>query len=73
MKTFSRTSLPTMIVYNKKEYKLNVAASHIYTEANKVPSEPAILVKVLSKALRRKLDLHHRPYQPTEWIFTRNS
>lgn len=62
MKTFKRTSLPTEIVHNKR----------IYVRTSE--DEPAnqtdyICVKVLHKALRNRLNIHGKPYEPTTWYF----
>lgn len=82
MKTFNKQSLPDIINYRGEVYYFNPAISgaknanntdlkHISTELKK-EGRKAVLVKVLSKELKGKLDLHHKPYQPTEWIFTTN-
>ena len=63
MKTFYRTYLPDFINYNGKKY--------IYFGSKNLNKKPdkAIIVKVLSRNLRGKTDLHGLPYKPTEWYF----
>lgn len=80
MKTFNKTDLPDEIEYNGKKFTLNKEISwardrndtdlKIIQNTLKLEKRQAILVKVLSKNLRHKLDIHNKPYQPTEWIFT---
>ena len=36
----------------------------------KKQNRKAVLVHVLAKNLRGKLDIHNKPYQPTKWIFS---
>lgn len=83
MKTFNRTYLPDTINYNGQTYYRNVGMSGAM-KADKTPlktiaatlkqqGRKAVLVKVLSKNLKGKLDLHQKPYQPTEWLFTTNA
>jgi hypothetical protein len=81
MKTLSRTDLPDNIQHNGQTYtynrnitvgleRNNTPLAHITKELKKDNNRKAILVKVLQKTLRGRLDLHNKPYQPTEWIFT---
>lgn len=80
MKKFSRTFLPETIQYNGQTYFRNIAMSGAMN-ANRTPhstiqgtlkleNRKCILVRVLGRNLKGKLDLHNKPYQPTEWIFT---
>jgi len=64
MKTFHRTFLPKSIDYNGRTYyketaRESVTPNNYYT----------ILVKVLPTSLKGKLDLHNKPYKPTEHYF----
>lgn len=81
MKTLSRTYLPETIEHGGQTYTLNrfctigwernnTPLSHITRELKKDNNRKAILVKVLAKNLRGKLDVHNKPYQPTRWIYT---
>ncbi len=80
MKTFNRTYLPETIKYNGIEYRRNGQLSSTFEgihfalpkllEALKKGGQKAVLVKVLSKNLKGKTDLHGKLYQPTLWIFT---
>lgn len=85
MKTFNREHLPESrtIEHNGQTYHLNVEMSgarsanntsldHITAELKK-QGRKAVLVKVLSENLKGKLDLHNKPYKPTEWLFTTNA
>lgn len=80
MKTLSRTDLPEFIQQHGQKYTLNrmitdamerngTTLGHISNELKK-EGRKAILVNVLSKNLRGKLDIHNKPYKPTRWIFT---
>lgn len=80
MKTLSRTDLPDTIEQNGQTYTLNrmitsamerngTTLGHISKELKK-EGRKAILVNVLAKNLRGKLDIHNKPYAPTRWIFT---
>ena len=80
MKTFSRQFLPETIEIGADVYKVNIELSHGMRMNNtpkkaisatlKKDGRRAILVKVLSRNLRGKTDLHGKPYQPSEWIYT---
>lgn len=59
MKTFSRTHLPDAIKYNGRVYYIGEENGY-----------RKIKVLVLNRNLRGKLDLHQKPYKPTEWIFS---
>ena len=82
MKTFNKTYLPEVIEYAGATYKVNGAISGAMKENNtslstiaitlKKEGRKAVLVRVLSKSLRGKTDLHGKPYQPTKWIYTTN-
>lgn len=82
MKTFNREALPESIIHSGKTYYLNATMSAAMS-ANETPLEhisaelkkqgrKAVLVKVLSKNLKGKIDLHQKPYKPSEWIYTTN-
>ena len=58
MKTFNRAHLPEKIKYNKKEYK---------RVTDRGPR--SIRVLVMHTRLRGMLDLHGKPYQPSEFFF----
>lgn len=64
MTVLNRTSLPREFVYRGKIYKRLGPANGMYSLA-----VGAIKLKVLSHSLKGKLNLHGKPYQPTEWIF----
>lgn len=71
MKKFSRTSLPEVIRYNNKTYKVNISLSTDYMlKHNPVLPKDAIIVEVLSRRLRGKIDFHGKPYTPSSFIFT---
>lgn len=80
MKTFSKTFLPETVEYNSQTYYLNIKISaamtvnstspNIIQDTLKKEGRKAVLVKVMSRNLRGKTDLHGKPYQPTEWVFT---
>lgn len=57
MKTFKRTSLPEQIVYNNKVYRYGSK------------TEKSIKVEVLSRRLKKSLDLYGNYYKPTEHYF----
>lgn len=70
MKTFNRTSLPEVIIYNKKTYKLNIglsAENHCMGGKN-IPN--AVQVAVLSRRLRKRTGIDGKPYTPSIFIFT---
>lgn len=50
---------------NANETSLKTIAAELKKQGRK-----AVLVKVLHRNLRGKLDLHNKPYKPTEWLFT---
>ena len=80
MTTLSKDHLPESIEHKGQTYtynrmittgweRNNTPLSFIVKELKK-DGRKAILVKVLAKNLRGKLDIHNKPYQPTEWIYT---
>jgi hypothetical protein len=77
MKTFNRTSLPSSIKYNGKEFKCNFDLSSemifnsITSKINqlKLSSKKVIMVNVLSRNLKNSSDLHNKPYKPSQWVF----
>lgn len=68
MPTLTRTSLNTQLNYKGKTYIL-VSSKFASKDIDPLELKGSILVKVLSHNLKGKLDLHGKPYQPTEWIF----
>lgn len=69
MKTFFRTSLPDSIKYNGKVYKYDIHLNPVQRKSQTYP-KGTVLVKVLSRNLRVRTDLHGKPYQPSEFIFS---
>lgn len=82
MKTYSKTYLPEFINYNGNRYERNSELSASFEsvfyslpkllEALKRGGQKAVIVKVLSRNLKGKKDLHGKPYAPSLWIFTTN-
>ncbi len=81
MKTFKKDHLPETIQHNGETYtynrnltvgweRNNTDLKHITRELKKDNNRKAIMVNVLAKNLRGKLDIHNKPYQPTKWIFS---
>ena len=81
MKTFSKDHLPEKVLYNGKTFtynhnltigweRNNTPLAHIQKELKKDGGRQAVVVKVLAKNLRGKLDIHNQPYKPTEWLFS---
>ena len=83
MKIFNRTSLPKIIIYNSRIYRLNssVVANRCLTNVTKETVETLecsinkhiVIVNVLSNRLRGKSNIHNKPYEPTHWIFISDS
>lgn len=69
MKEITRTSLPESVKYNGRTYVRDMERSNKHTLGQPYDKDGCIKVNVLSRNLRGKLDLHHKPYQPTEWVF----
>jgi hypothetical protein len=75
-KTFYRSSLPEVIRYNKGVYLKN---SELTEEMRKHPtllglrpgSRPYVIVYVLNRRLRGKIDFHGKPYEPTMHIYSK--
>jgi len=63
MKIFNRASLPSKIVYNGSIYVFKILPQSKRGDK--------IVVKVLSSRLKDKTDLHGKPYQPSQWIFSK--
>lgn len=66
-----RSNLPRSIKIKDKILKPVVGKS--YKDALKearLNKKTYLTVKVLHKNLRGVSDLHHRPYEPTVWLFT---
>lgn len=81
MKTFKKDHLPETIQHNGETYtynrnltvgweRNNTDLKFISRELKKDNNRKAVLVHVLAKNLRGKLDIHNKPYQPTKWIFS---
>jgi hypothetical protein len=81
MKTFKKDHLPETIIHNGETYtynrnltvgweRNNTDLKFISRELKKDNNRKAVLVHVLAKNLRGKLDIHNKPYQPTKWIFS---
>ena len=69
MKVFNRASLPSKIVYNGKNYFYDSTFTRLHKEHKVFNKKHCILVKVLSRRLKGKTDLHGKEYQPSEWVF----
>lgn len=77
MKTFQRASLPEEIKYNgsiyTKDFSLDTHLSK-YPEQLRIALESTgkkvILVKVLARQLKGKLDIHNKPYEPSSFLYT---
>ena len=82
MKYFSKTSLPESVVYNGHTYtrdadlsplaNMTVSTASLAQRAA-MDNKKIVIVNVLSKNLRGKLDLYQKPYRPTMWVFSRVS
>lgn len=82
MQIFNKYHLPETVIYKGETYynntdikhakELNKTSMQTILQTLKKEGRKMILVKVLSRNLRGKTDLHGKPYQPTEWIFTTN-
>lgn len=80
MKTFNKNHLPDKIEHNGRTYTVNIplttgwgkSKTQLATIAATLRKEGryAVLVKVLHKGLKGKTDLHNKPYEPTQWIYT---
>jgi len=77
MRTFERTSLPEYINYNGKVYTRECNVTGIeyidtHEDVNRLKSEGKmiVLVNVLSRNLRNRLNLHNQPYKPTQWLYS---
>lgn len=80
MKSFNKTSLPELVVYNGETFTLNTTISagmalsgtslDSVQRAVKSTGKKCICVNVMSKNLKGKTDLHGKPYKPTQHIFT---
>jgi hypothetical protein len=82
MKTFKKHHLPDSVQYNGKTYHINRNLSSILHDTGATPEHikeglkptktKMVIVEVLSKNLKGKLNLHNKPYKPTVWVFTTN-
>lgn len=80
MKSFSKTYLPQTIEYNGELYSRYISCGDINTLTQleskvkdlKLTGCKVVMCNVLSKNLRGRLDLHNKPYKPTQWIFVTN-
>lgn len=82
MKTYNKDHLPDYIDYKGERYMLNVEISgamnanntSVKTISNTLKKEKrrGVLVNCMDKRLKGKRDLHHKPYEPTKWIYTTN-
>ena len=80
MKTFNKNHLAEAIEYNGETYQpnRNISGSMVLNNTNlefikkklRLQGRKCILVKVLSNNLKGKNDLHGKPYQPSQWIYT---
>lgn len=80
MKTFKSIYLPDKIKYNGETYKANAAITSAMIANNtslktiegtlKKEGRKMVVVNVLSKNLKGKIDLHGKPYKPQPHIFT---
>jgi len=81
MKIFNFSSLPDTVNYNGSTYRVNMGITtgmknsgtppdRIQTQL-KLQGNHGILIKVLSRNLKGKTDLHGKLYQPSQWIFTK--
>lgn len=76
MTKLNSTHLPDMLTVGRKliRYKLDMDATHMYRHKTLIDIRGRyVLLRVLSRNLRGKTDLHGRPYTPNEWIYTRQS
>jgi len=78
MKVFNRASLPREISYNGSMYKLDIESTNVIFNGgylNKILPQSnkgdKVIVKVLDGRLKGKTDLHGKPYQPSQWIFSK--
>lgn len=81
MKLFYKTQLPDFVRYNGKFYRINRTLTNQVRDpftfqvkhtnlSNKLLGHKAILVHVLARRLRGKLDAHNQPYKGSTFIFT---
>lgn len=70
MKQYNKTHCPESITYNNEVYKLNVKATHEYSEGLQLSSRYHIKVNVLSKHLKGRIDLHGKPYTHNVFIYS---
>lgn len=60
-------SLPKTIQSKGITFVLNIEASH---DKSKIGNTKYRTIKVLSKNLQNRIDLHLKPYTPSKFIFT---
>lgn len=82
MKQFSRTYLPEYIEYNNEVYhRYFSCGSEGIATVNQLENRvkelklrgcKVVICNVLSKNLRGKLDIHNKPYTPSQWLFVTN-
>ena len=80
MKVLKKDHLPEQIEYRNSIYKHNIALSGALNYAGrsiefveqqlKEQGQKGVVVSVLHKNLKGKLDLHNQPYQPRLAIYT---
>lgn len=69
--------LPDTLQFNGRTYKQHIAASALIEpkdfkkEKEQLKKQNYLVrtIQVLSRNLRGKTDLHHKPYKPTQWLF----
>lgn len=77
IKTFNRASLPDFINYKGDKYILAktqfVFSGSIIDKINlfKTSGLKVLIVNVLPKSLKNKIDLHGELYKPTQWLFVK--
>jgi len=69
MKVFKRTYLPDVINYNHSCYMIDINLSFDLAQGKLKENKDLIQVNVLSTRLKHKLNLHHKPYTASKWIF----
>lgn len=77
----SKNFLPEEYTFYGKKYTRDIPRSAMismkslsFVEAElKILNIKYIVISVMSKNLVGKTDLHHKPYEPSLWIFTHNS
>lgn len=74
MKIFYRTSLPEQIKYNGNIYKRDSDKTSLLRDGILLSGQckGSVIVKVLARKLRGKENLHGKPYQPTQFVYSKS-